>query len=112
MNFLPVQNAAGTLDVAGTRVAGTRALPEGALKLGIRPEYVRLAEAHAPGAVPASVVMVQDVGTHQMLSARVGETVLKARLHSDARVPAPGEPVWLTVVDAHTCYYRDEELVA
>ncbi|MEJ7688320.1 MAG: ABC transporter ATP-binding protein [Variovorax sp.] len=112
MNFLPVHSTAGSLEVGGTLLASARALPEGALKLGVRPEYVVLAEAGAPGAVAAEVVRLQDVGTHQMLSARVGDTVLKARLHSDAQVPPTGEPVWLKVMDAHTCYYRNEELVA
>jgi len=112
MNFLPVQSAGGALEIAGTRLATTRTLPEGALKLGIRPEYVALAEPNASGALMATVAQVQDVGTHQMLTAQVGDSVLKARLHSDARVPTVGEPVWLKVVDTHTCFYRDEELVA
>ncbi len=112
MNFLPAQSVGGSLEVAGTRLSTTRTLPDGALKLGIRPEYVALAEPGAPGALAAAVVRLQDVGTHQMLSARIGDTVLKARLHSDAQVPVTGEPVWLKVVDAHTCYYRNEELVA
>ncbi|HJS04289.1 MAG TPA: TOBE domain-containing protein, partial [Variovorax sp.] len=80
--------------------------------LGIRPEYVTLSEPGAAGAVAATVVQVQDVGTHQMLTARAGESVIKARLPSDVQVPAAGSPVWLKVVDAHTCFYRDEELVA
>ncbi|RZL95542.1 MAG: ABC transporter ATP-binding protein [Variovorax sp.] len=112
MNFLPAQSVGGALEVAGTRLTGTRALPEGALKLGIRPEYVALADVHAPGALPATVTQVQDVGTHQMLTAQVGENTIKARLSSDARVPGAGEAVWLNVVSTHTCYYRDEELVA
>jgi glycerol transport system ATP-binding protein len=112
MNFLPVHSMDGVLEVGGARLAGTRELPRGALKLGIRPEYVALSEPNAAGALPAVVVQVQDVGTHQMLTALAGQSVLKARLHSDARVPAAGEPVWLRVVDAHTCYYRDDELVA
>ena len=112
MNFLPAQSAGGAIEVAGLRLAGTRTLPDGPIKLGIRPEYVVLAGAGDPGAVEARVVQLQDVGTHQMLSARVGDTVLKARLPSSASVPATGETVWLRVLDAHTCFYRDEELVA
>ena len=112
MNFLPAQSEGGALEIAGTRLLTPRTLPEGPLKLGIRPEYVALAEPNAAGALMAQVAQVQDIGTHQMLSARVGETTLKARLHSDARVPAGGEPVWLKVVGPHTCYYRDEELIA
>jgi len=112
MNFLPAQSAGGMLDIGGARLAGLRALPEGALKIGIRPEYVALAEPNAAGALEAQVQQVQDVGTHQMLSARVGEAVLKARMASDVPLPAAGEPVWLQVLGTHTCYYRDEELVA
>ena len=112
MNFLPVLSSGWSLEVAGMRLTTQRTLPEGALKLGIRPEYVTLSEPGAAGAVAATVVQVQDVGTHQMLTARAGESVIKARLPSDVQVPAAGSPVWLKVVDAHTCFYRDEELVA
>jgi glycerol transport system ATP-binding protein len=34
------------------------------------------------------------------------------RLHSDEQPPAVGDTVWLRVLDTHTCYYKDEELVA
>jgi len=112
MNFLPARSSGGAIEVAGTRLAAARALPEGALKLGIRPEYLRLAEAQAPGAVPATVTQVQDVGTHAMLSVDAGGHPLKARLHADAPAPAVGDAVWLQVLGAHTCYYRNEELVA
>ena len=111
MNFLPAQSIDGGIEVAGTRLAAMRELPDGALKLGIRPEYLRIAEANAPGAVPTTVTQVQDVGTHSMLSADAGGAKLKARLSADALLPAVGATVWLKVLDAHTCYYRNEELV-
>ncbi len=112
MNFLAARSEGGALEVAGTRLAPPRALPGGALKLGIRPEYLKLAEPQAAGAVPAQVLQVQDVGTHTMLSARAGETLLKARLPSGTPAPAAGETVWLRVLDTHTCFYNNEELVA
>ena len=112
MNFLPAQSVGGGIEFAGTRLAAMRELPDGALKLGIRPEYLRIAEPNATGAVPATVTQVQDVGTHSMLSADASGTKLKARLHSDLVPPAVGDTVWLKVLDAHTCYYRDEELIA
>lgn len=112
MNFLEAQSHGGALDVAGERLAALRELPDGALKLGIRPEYLRLALQQSSGAIPATVTQVQDVGTHVMLSAQVDGTQLKARLDSDAPTPAVGDAVWLNVLNPHTCYYRDEELVA
>ncbi|MDL9998908.1 ABC transporter ATP-binding protein [Variovorax sp. J22P240] len=112
MNFLPAQSAGGMLDIAGTRLPATRELPEGALKLGIRPEYVALVEPNAPGAVPATLTQLQDVGTHLMLSARLDGSALKARLASDAVTPPVGSTVWLQVLGRKSCFYRDEELVA
>lgn len=112
MNFLPAQSAGGMLDIAGTRLPAMRELPEGPLKVGIRPEYVTLAEPNAPGAVPAMLTQVQDVGTHWMLTAQLNGSALKARLASDALVPAVGNTVWLQVLGRKSCFYRDEELVA
>jgi len=112
MNFLSATSANGTIEVAGTPLASTRELPQGALKIGIRPEYLRLSSAGAPGAVPGVVKQVQDVGTHAMLSAEVDGGVVKVRMHSDEKPPSVGDTVWLRVLDAHTCYYKDEELVA
>ncbi|MDM0013053.1 ABC transporter ATP-binding protein [Variovorax sp. J22P168] len=111
MNFLPLTSTAGMLEIAGTRLAAPRTLPEGPLKLGIRPEYLSLAEPGSAGAIPATVTRLQDVGTHLMLSAQAGESLLKARLANDAVVPAAGAPVWLRVIDRKSCFYRDEELV-
>ena len=35
-----------------------------------------------------------------------------AKFMADAALPAPGATVWLEVVSPHTCYYRNEELMA
>jgi len=101
--------------VAGTPLVPTRELPAGELKIGIRPEYLRLAPAGAGGAVPATVAQVQDVGTYTMVSARTegsDGSPLKVRLHPDEQPPSVGDTVWLRVLDVHTCYYKNEELVA
>ncbi|AVT11622.1 ABC transporter ATP-binding protein [Paracidovorax avenae] len=117
MNFLPAQMAGGQLQVAGSALQGAPArlpahLPEGPLQVGIRPEYLVLAAPQQPGALAATVAQVQDIGTYQMLTARVGEHTLKARFAPEARLPAPGEAAWLQVLGPHTCYYRNEELLA
>jgi glycerol transport system ATP-binding protein len=114
MNFLPARERGGVLEVGGHQVplpAGP-ALPEGELKLGVRPEYVRLAEAHAAGALPATVVRAQDIGTHVLLTAQLGEATLKARLAPEAVLPAAGQTVWLQLVGPHTCFYKNDELVS
>ena len=55
---------------------------------------------------------VQDVGTHLMLTAVVDGKALKARFASGTLLPAVGQSVWLQLVGPHTCYYRNEELLA
>ncbi len=117
MNFLPAQMAGGQLQVAGSALQGAPAglparLPEGPLQVGIRPEYLALADAHQSGALAATVAQVQDIGTYQMLTAQVGGHTLKARFAPEAALPAPGQTAWLQVLGPHTCYYRNEELLA
>ena len=112
MNFLPAQVSGGRLQVAGQTLNAPRALPDGEIKLGMRPEYLAVAAAHAPGALPAQVTLAQDIGTHVMLTASVGGHTLKARLSPEAVVPPVGSTAWLQVLGAHTCFYKNEELIA
>jgi glycerol transport system ATP-binding protein len=114
MNFLPVRATGDRLDVGGhaLAMAAGRELPAGDYKLGIRPEYITLAAAGAAGALPATVTRAQDVGTHLMLTAGVGDSLVKVRLHAGVPLPQPGGTVWLQVMGAHTCFYKNEELVA
>nr|WP_316642549.1 ABC transporter ATP-binding protein [uncultured Roseateles sp.] len=114
MNFLPVIAKGGQLQIAGqflTLDAGLH-LPEGDLKLGVRPEYVALTAAGAPGALPVQVTQVQDIGTYVLVTARIGEQVLKARLAPDQAQPRAGEQAWFQVLGTHSCFYKNEELLA
>jgi glycerol transport system ATP-binding protein len=83
--------------------------------LGVRPEYVQLAAADAPGAVPGTVTQAQDIGTYWLVTVQVGPAaaaqVLRARLSPEQTIPMAGDAVWLGIVGAHTCFYRNEELI-
>ena len=111
MNFLAARAAGGKLTVASRDLIAPRALPEGALKLGVRPEYVSISEPDADGALPASVTQLQDIGTSLLLTAAVEGGSIKARLSPETAVPGVGQPVWLRVLGEHTCFYANEELV-
>ena len=114
MNFLPAQRKGNELSVAGYRLGlpAGRGLPEGALQVGIRPEYLALAQPQQAGALPCTVKQVQDIGTYLLLTATVGEYTLKARFAPETRLPLAGDAVWLQVLGEHTCYYQNEELLA
>ena len=102
MNFLPASMAPGRA-------------PEGAATLGVRPEHVALVPLGTPGALPAEVTQVQDIGTYWLVTATLDDagTPVRARLPLGHAVPARGERVWLGLIGSHTCYYDgNEELVA
>jgi len=115
MNFLPARGIAGGIEVAGQALAAPNAALSAidTFTLGVRPEYVTLAGAHEPGAVPATVTQAQDIGTYWLVTAKVGaDAVVRLRLSPEQMIPKPGDSVWLAVVGEHTCFYKDEELIA
>ena len=112
MNLLEAQAGGGALHIGALSVPAPRALPEGALRLGIRPEYLALTEPGRDGALPGSVRQVQDIGTYFLVTLDVAGQTLKARLSPEAERPAVGAAVGLQVLGSHTCFYKNEELVA
>ncbi|WPB56712.1 ABC transporter ATP-binding protein [Xylophilus sp. GOD-11R] len=113
MNFIQAESdGAGGLQIAGERLLAGAQLPAGPLTIGIRPEYLRLAAAGSAGAATATVRKVQDIGTHLLVSVTIGEQSAKLRLASGDAAPHEGDTVGLQLVGEHTCFYRDEELVA
>ena len=114
MNFLPAHHAAGVLTVLSQPVtlAPPLRLPTGSLQLGLRPEYLSVSNTESAGCLLAQVRQVQDIGTYQLLTCEVGEHLVKARLSPETMAPAIGSSVHLRVLDKHTCFYQNEELVA
>jgi glycerol transport system ATP-binding protein len=115
MNFLPCRRRGAVLEVAGQALTLPSAaqLPSASdFTLGLRPEYVALAEAGTAGALPAMVQRVQDIGTFWLLSARIGAAELKLRLPAQAQPAAAGETVWLQLLGGHSCFYgADQRLI-
>jgi glycerol transport system ATP-binding protein len=114
MNLLPVNITDGKVVFAGQTLQASAdpALPDGVLTLGIRPEYTRLAGPDQSGGVDTVVEKTQDLGTHQLLTARVADHRIKARLALEQAAPAAGETARLLLLGPHTRFYRNEELVA
>jgi len=117
MNFLPAHAEGEHLVVGAQRLTLSPSQAEqlrGAteLKLGIRPEYVRLVPAATPGSLPAEVLRWQDLGTSVLVTARCAGEVVRARLPLGEAVVQPGDGVHLSVLSAHSCFYKAEELVA
>ncbi|WKB51416.1 ABC transporter ATP-binding protein [Eleftheria terrae] len=121
MNFLKGRYTGGRLQI-GSRLldvpAGKAALLQqaGDVTLGVRPEYVTAVESEDGSALPVQVTQVQDIGTHWLVTGRLGQgdaaAVLKARLSPERAAPAVGDTMWWSVVGSHTCFYKNEERIA
>ena len=121
MNFLAAHVSASGVSVAGKRVmeANSKLNGDDAITLGVRPEYVKLAAPETFGALPANVTQAQDIGTYWLITARIdndneksGGSLIRARLNPEQNIPQVGDVVWLSVIGTHTCFYRNEELIA
>jgi glycerol transport system ATP-binding protein len=115
MNLLPAAWTPDGLEVAGrvvAQLASDSAIRKATL-LGIRPEYVTIAAADDAGAVPVVIGQAQDIGTYWLVSGRtVDGSLIRARLHPHQAIPRVGDSTWLSIAGVHTCYYRDERLIA
>ena len=86
MNLLPCRIEDGAAIVAGQRVSFVGSAPAAAAHvLGIRPEFVRV----GPG-VRAERVSLEDHGNHRLLTAKLGDARVLAKLPPDTAIP-PGE---------------------
>jgi multiple sugar transport system ATP-binding protein len=72
----------------GTALAGRE------LTLGIRAEAIRVHTDATQGGVPAKVIVVEPLGSHNLLTVRIGEDVVKVATPPDM-FPAPDSDVWL-----------------
>lgn len=114
MNFLQVQRSEGQLFIDGWErpLYTEQRIPEGPLKLGIRPEYITTANAQEVGAVQCRVDNIQNLGTHWILSCSLGSQLLKAKIFVSLPGLKVGDLVYLKLLNRHTCFYHNEVLVA
>ncbi|RDD60255.1 ABC transporter ATP-binding protein [Ferruginivarius sediminum] len=115
MNLLPCTLDGGEAVVEGggrialpedvvARAAGTNA----ALELGIRPEFLRFDPRGREG-LPVLVQAVEDLGNYKILSLRLGERTMKAKVAEDSE--PPGEAGSLVFPAEWTKLYAGGHLV-
>jgi glycerol transport system ATP-binding protein len=116
MNLCPVE-----LDTDGIRLGTQRialdadtlaALKQaaGPFKLGIRPEFVRLAHEGEHGAARAQLLRAQQLGNYQLVSAQCDGHLFNAKLEPRVRVPDSGT-VWLKLVAPETVFFSNDERI-
>ncbi|QSN64267.1 ABC transporter ATP-binding protein [Caballeronia sp. M1242] len=119
MNLCPIE-----LDADGARI-GSQRLPldagtlatlraahqqsSGALKLGIRPEFVRLSQEGEAGAVAAQVLRAQQLGNYQLVTLQCDGHVFNAKLEPHLRVV--DGPAWLHLIAPETVFFCNDERI-
>jgi glycerol transport system ATP-binding protein len=110
MNVLPCEvDAAGVARYAGHAVPvasrGATTAQGKKTEIGVRPEFVRFADA----GLPVNVERISDVGRFRIVDARSGEHLIKALIGEDQRVPT--ERGHLSFEPARTQLYADGWIV-
>jgi multiple sugar transport system ATP-binding protein len=105
MNFIKAQVVEETnaLLVEDTRLPLTPDMHERLRKggqqevlLGIRSENIVPGKVPSNGALPAEVMVVEPLGSHNLVTVKVGETIVKVNAHPDIEF-RPGERIWLAL---------------
>jgi len=115
MNFLPCELGEGGAVVGGNVIPLAPELlakgrqSNGALQLGIRPEFLTVAQAAAGGSLPAKLVEIEDLGNFSIVTAELAGRRLKAKLPEEQAVS--GEEIGLVFPPAWTKLYADGVLV-
>jgi len=104
----------GRCGLGGRALAGAAkaalAGADGKVTLGIRPEFVDIAEDTGSDTVPATVTSVRNMGTHFLAEFRVGDQRVAAKLRAIDAVA--GSTVRLRFPQQRTLYYVNDHRVA
>ena len=90
MNVLPVE-LVGETAIFGTQKIGLAAAypsqPGKSTQLGIRPEYVKLTRSKSKGAMPVSVIKIEDIGRQKIVRANLEGQEIALVASESAEVP-------------------------
>ena len=86
-----------------------RKLKDKNIKLGIRSEYIKLAENQKDNVLAATVDKVEDLGNYKLLTAKVGNLIIKSKINREIEVPS--DSVKLHIPAERCCVYEDEKLI-
>jgi multiple sugar transport system ATP-binding protein len=102
MNFLKATARNGTAVGEGWELPGPPGMDGKPLLMGIRPENIRIGE----GSIAAQVVVAEPLGSHTLLTVRIGSETIKVIAPADSSF-RPDEPVRLAP-EPHKIRWMDQ----
>jgi glycerol transport system ATP-binding protein len=79
------------------------------IKLGIRSEFIKIAENQSENLLNVDVDKVEDLGNYKLLTAKMGSLTIKSKINRETEVPSSN--VKLHIPAEKCCVYEDEKLV-
>ena len=79
------------------------------IKLGIRSEFIKIAENQSENLLDVDVDKVEDLGNYKLLTAKMGSLTIKSKINRETEVPSSN--VKLHIPAEKCCVYQDEKLV-
>jgi glycerol transport system ATP-binding protein len=109
MNFVEAHHAQGQLTIAGIPVIPpANFTTQGDMKLGIRPEHLKIGLANATGTVPAQVKRVQLLGSYALVTCTLQAHEVRLRMATDQQMPRIGAQIHLEILSPQTSVYKNE----
>ena len=79
------------------------------IKLGIRSEFIKIAENQKENIVNVDVEKVEDLGNYKLLTAKMGNLTIKSKINRETEVPSHN--VKLHIPAEKCCVYDDNKLI-
>ena len=79
------------------------------VKLGIRSEYIKLAEKQKDNVLSAKVDKVEDLGNYKLLTAKAGNLTIKSKINRETEVPSDSIKLYFNA--ERCCVYKNEKLI-
>ena len=73
------------------------------LWLGIRAENIEPLDIPAEGTLTAHVLVVEPLGSNNLLTVKAGDSIIKVNAHSDSDFQ-PGQDIWLRLIPEKICW--------
>ena len=79
------------------------------IKLGIRSEFIKIAENQSENLLTVDVQKVEDLGNYKLLTAKMGSLTIKSKINRETEVPS--SDVKLYIPSEKCCVYKEEKLI-
>ena len=79
------------------------------IKLGIRSEFIKIAQNQNENLVDVNVEKVEDLGNYKLITAKMGDFTIKSKVNRETEIP--NQKVKLHIPAEKCCVYEDNKLI-